>query len=78
MTHYLCKLASVSKSGYYRWLAAEEARQLREEADEQDLLLIKEHFEKCNGKVGALVLKMRLERKSGVIMNHKKIRRIMR
>jgi putative transposase len=78
MTHHLCKLANVSKSGYYRWLATEEARQLRERADEQDLMLIKEHFDKRNGKVGALVLKMRLENKSGVIMNHKKIRRIMR
>ncbi|WP_152382207.1 IS3 family transposase [Paenibacillus brasilensis] len=78
MTHHLCKMANVSKSGYYRWLAAEQARQLREEADEQDLLLIREHFEKRNGKVGALVLKMCLEHKSGVIMNHKKIRRIMR
>lgn len=78
MTYYLCKLAKVSKSGYYRWLAAEEFRQIREEADERDLALIKEHFEKRNGKVGALVLKMRLEHKSGVIMNHKKIRRIMR
>lgn len=78
MTHYLCKIANVSKSGYYRWLAAEEARQLREIADEQDLMLIKGIFNKCNGKVGALVLKMRLEKKKGVIMNHKKIRRIMR
>ncbi len=78
MTHHLCKMANVSKSGYYWWLAAEQARQLREEADEQDLLLIREHFEKRNGKVGALVLKMCLEHKSGVIMNHKKIRRIMR
>ncbi|MGM1023808.1 MAG: IS3 family transposase, partial [Bacillota bacterium] len=39
---------------------------------------MREHFEKRNGKVGALVLKMCLEHKSGVIMNHKKIRRIMR
>ncbi|PPB10951.1 IS3 family transposase, partial [Brevibacillus laterosporus] len=30
------------------------------------------------GKAGALVIKMRLERESGVIMNHKKIRRLMR
>lgn len=78
MTQYLCKLAKVSKSGYYRWLAAEETRQLREEADEKDLALIKVHFEKCNGKLGALALKMKLEHKNGVIMNHKKIRRIMR
>jgi transposase InsO family protein len=78
MTNYLCKLVNVSKSGYYRWLDAEEARQLREDADEQDLSLIKEHFEKKNGKVGALVIKMHLERVSSVIMNHKKIRRLMR
>jgi putative transposase len=78
MMHYLCKIANVSKSGYYRWLAAEEARQLREIADEQDLMLIKGLFDKCNGKVGALVLKMRLEKKKGVIMYHKKVRRIMR
>lgn len=77
MTQYLCHLAKVSKSGYYRWLAAEDARQRREEADERDLALIKEHFQKRNGKLGALALKMRIEHKNGVIMNHKKIRRIM-
>lgn len=78
MTRYLCKLANVSRSGYYRWLAAEEVRQRREVADEQDYLLIKEHFEARNGKIGALVIKMRLEKMNAVIMNHKKIRRIMR
>ncbi|MCY9757784.1 IS3 family transposase, partial [Paenibacillus alvei] len=31
-----------------------------------------------NGKIGALVIKMRLEKLNGVVMNHKKIRRIMR
>lgn len=78
MTRYLCKLAHVSVSGYYRWLSAEEARQLQEDADEHDFKLIKEHFDTLRGKAGALVIKMRLERKSGVVMNHKKIRRLMR
>ncbi|MEK4512513.1 IS3 family transposase [Paenibacillus sp. FSL K6-2524] len=78
MTRYLCKLAHVSLSGYYRWLAAEESRQLREEADERDAFLIQKHFDDLNGKAGALVVKMRLERKSSVVMNHKKIRRLMR
>jgi len=41
-------------------------------------LLIKEHFDALKGKAGALVVKMRLERLNGVVMNHKKIRRIMR
>lgn len=56
MVYHLCKIASVSKSGYYRWLANEDIRQRRETNDEQDLLLIKKHFDKRNGKVGALVL----------------------
>ncbi|MGG3866155.1 IS3 family transposase, partial [Brevibacillus laterosporus] len=52
--------------------------QLREDADEHDIKLIKKHFDALHGKAGALVIKMRLERESGVIMNHKKIRRLMR
>lgn len=62
----------------FGWCSAEEARQLREIADQYDFQLIKEHFESLNGKVGALVIKMRLENLNGVNMNHKKIRRIMR
>lgn len=77
MTRYLCELAGVSHSGYYRWLNAEGARQLREEADQADLSLIQEHFDKLNGKAGALVIKMRLGHLNGIVMNHKKIRRIM-
>ncbi|MCP3806190.1 IS3 family transposase [Paenibacillus sp. Lou8.1] len=75
---YLCKLAEVSTSGYYRWCAAEEHRQLREAADERDFLLLKAHFDALRGMAGALVIKMRLERLHGIVMNHKKIRRLMR
>jgi putative transposase len=78
MTRHLCEFAEVSTSGYYRWLGAEEKRQLREHADERDLLLIKPHFDTLKGRAGALVIKMRLENISGVVMNHKKIRRLMR
>lgn len=78
MTRYLCKLVDVSPSSYYRWLAAEDKRQLRAAADEADISLIRQHFETLRGRAGALVIKMRLEQMSGVIMNHKKIRRLMR
>jgi putative transposase len=78
MTLFLCKLSGVSPSGYYRWLGAEEERQIREAADERDFLLIKAHFDLLQGKAGALVIKMRLERENGIVMNHKKIRRLMR
>jgi hypothetical protein len=40
MTRYLCRLAHVSTSGYYRWLNAETDRQLQDEADEHDFKLI--------------------------------------
>ncbi|WP_238192193.1 IS3 family transposase [Paenibacillus sp. L3-i20] len=78
MTRFLCELAMVSTSGYYRWVKAEPYRQLRAVDDEQDIQLIKQHFEALRGRAGALVIKMRLEQISGVIMNHKKIRRLMR
>jgi transposase InsO family protein len=78
LTGYLCELAEVSRSGYYRWLSAEEKRQQRAHQDEQDYFLIKSHFDALQGKAGALVIKMRLEHLSGIIMNHKKIRRLMR
>jgi transposase InsO family protein len=77
MTRYLCELVDVSPSGYYRWLATVDQRQIRAAADEVDIVLIRQHFEALNGKAGALVIKMRLEQISHVIMNHKKIRRLM-
>jgi putative transposase len=78
MTRYLCELAAVSPSGYYRWLGTEQKRQLRAKSDERDFFLIKRHFDTLRGKAGALVIKMQLENISGVVMNHKKIRRLMR
>jgi putative transposase len=77
LTRYLCEIADVSASGYYRWLQAVEARRCRDVMDEQDVVLIKEHFDILNQKAGALTIKMHLERRNHVIMNHKKIRRLM-
>lgn len=78
MVKYLCKLAGVSRSGYYAWIKAENLRNLREENDWNDYELIKKIFDKKKAKAGALVIKMILENDYYVVMNHKKIRRIMR
>lgn len=78
MVSYLCGLADVSKSGYYAWLKAAGNRKKREKQDEKDIILIKEIFYKKNQKVGALQIKMYLQNDKKVIMNHKKIRRLMR
>ena len=65
----LCKLARVSRSGYYKWLR----HALEPDKDYRDYLKIKEVFDKGKGKYGWRSVKMRLLR-----MNHKKIQRIMR
>ena len=78
MVSYLCDLAGISKSGYYAWLKATGVRQSRLDQDEKDILLLKEIFYNKNQKVGALQIKMFLENDKQVVMNHKKIRRLMR
>lgn len=70
----LCKIAKVSRSGYYRWLL----QQSRVDKDYPDFLIIKEIFDKGKQKYGWRQVKMQLERQKMIIMNHKKIIRIMR
>jgi putative transposase len=78
MVAFLCKMAGVCRSGYYAWLKAESMRLVREESDLKDYEIIKRIFDEKKGKAGALVIKMILENDYCVVMNHKKIRRIMR
>ncbi len=70
----LCGIAKVSKSGYYRWLKQSD----KPEKDCSDYLLVKEIFDSGKGKYGWRQVKMHLERKKKVVMNHKKIIRVMR
>ncbi|HLN65537.1 MAG TPA: IS3 family transposase [Symbiobacteriaceae bacterium] len=74
---YLCDVADVSRSGYYRWLSCAPNRLQREEADYEQHLLIQDIFEKKHSKAGWRVIRMNLERQ-GIIMNPKKIKRLMK
>ena len=78
MIRYLCQLVNVSRSGYYQWLAAMEHRATREEMEAFDVERIRHHFERLRTKAGALTIKMHLEHEDHIIMNHKKIRRLMK
>ena len=74
----LCRVAGVSRSGYYAWLDAAADRQRREEADSKDFALVKEAYAFRGYKKGARSIYMRLlHKKPPVIMNLKKIRRLM-
>lgn len=74
---YLCEIADVSRSGYYAWRNAAEVRAFRDEKDYEDYTIIAQVFHKKRQKAGWRTVKMDLENDNGIIMNHKRIRRIM-
>jgi len=76
MVAYLCKLTGVCRSGYYKWLERTDQRSQKEENDYADYLLLKHIYDMKKGKIGYRVLRMILENDYGIIMNHKKIRRL--
>lgn len=74
----MCEIAGVSRSGYYNWCASESIRKVRENADKKDFDLILEAYKFRGYKKGARSIHMRLLHSPGIIMNVKKIRRLMR
>ena len=75
---WLCDIAGVSRSGYYRWVNAEQGRNRREDKDKQDFELILKAYRYRGYNKGARGIYMRLLRGNPpVTMNIKKIRRLM-
>lgn len=74
----LCMIAGVSRSGYYAWKKAAETRKKQDERDQDDFELILEAYKKHGYSKGARGIYMALQhRDPPVIMNLKKIRRLM-
>ena len=75
----LCEIAGVSRSGYYNWLASEAKRQEKEEQDRKDFNIILQAYLFRGYDKGVKGIRMRLLHLSPpIIMNEKKIRRLMR
>lgn len=75
----LCEMAGVSRSGYYAWVTAIPARARREEEDRADFKLILIAYNKRGYTKGARGIYMALlHMEPPVIMNLKKIRRLMK
>jgi transposase InsO family protein len=75
---WLCEIAGVSRSGYYRWLGAESSRLLREKQDQADFDLILEAYKFRGYTKGGRSIHMRLlHLEKPVVMNLKKIYRLM-
>ena len=76
---WLCRFAGVSRSGYYNWLGKESLRLEREERDKADFELVLAAYCYRGYAKGARGIYMRLLHQApAVVMNIKKIRRLMR
>lgn len=75
----LCNIAGVSKSGYYNWVASEKNRIKKEEQDRRDfdLILIAYNYKGYNKGARSIYMHL-LHQNPPVIMNIKKIRRLMK
>ena len=73
----LCEIAGVSRSGYYNWISKEPVRKARDDSDQKDFELVLEAYRFRGYNKGARGIHMRLLH-MGIIMNVKKIRRLMR
>ncbi len=78
MVTYFCQLLHVSRSGYYNYLATIEERAVKERKDREAHDLILKAFNHRGYKKGSRSIKMTLEHDFGIVMNRKKIQRIMR
>lgn len=74
----MCSTANVSRSGYYAWLSKKENRAERELQDKKDFDNIFKAYSFKSRNKGAKSIKMVLFRQFNIVMNLKKIRRIMK
>lgn len=75
----LCEIAHVSRSGYYNWVASKKNRDLKEEQDRKDfeIILIAYNYKSYNKGARGIYMRL-LHMDPPIIMNVKKIRRIMK
>lgn len=75
----LCDIAGVSRSGYYRWVNAAENREKQELKDRADFEIILKAYNHRGYSKGAKGIYMHLiHQEEPIVMNLKKIRRLMK
>ena len=74
----LCKIASVSKSWYYKYKERFKSWNTKENKEKEDLELISKIFNKSFQKKWWRRIQIDLSNKYWVLMNHKKIKRLMK
>ncbi|WP_432409682.1 IS3 family transposase [Wukongibacter sp. M2B1] len=72
----LCEILEISRSAYYKWLSREKSQS--EVKNEHLLKLIVQAYEERNGILGYRQMTIKIRREHDIIVNHKRIYRIMR
>jgi putative transposase len=74
----LCKLAQVSRSGYYKWLRRSPEKTRKQQEDEQLLAWLKEGHQAVKGIYGYPRMTAWLRRHHSCTVNHKRVYRLMK
>jgi len=74
----LCKIAGVSRSGYYNWVKRQKHPSQKQLEDEQLKKKIEECHKKLKGIYGYRRVKVWLKRKYKLNINHKRVQRLMK
>jgi putative transposase len=74
----LCEFAGVSRGGYYKWLKRKDMITPKKLEDEYLKVLIMECYNEVNGIYGYYRIRYWLFRKYGIVVNHKRVYRLMR
>lgn len=69
----LCKIAQVSRSGYYKWLKRQNCRR-----DHKIKQIISSEYHRLKGIYGYRRMRILLKRKYGIHVNHKRVYRLMK
>ncbi|AMV10781.1 integrase [Geobacillus thermoleovorans] len=75
---WLCQLAGVSRSGYYRWMNQQGIVTEKQKENEQIKQMILECHQKVNGIYGYYRVKAWIKRNYGKTVNHKRVYRLMK
>ena len=74
----LCDIAGVSRSGYYRWVKAAKVREEKEERDRVDFeMILKAYHQRGYSKGARGIYMCMIHWEAPIVMNLKKIRRLM-
>jgi len=72
----LCSLLNINRSSYYKWLNRNKSKM--EIKNEELLKLINQAYEDSNGILGYRQMKIKLLREYNIIVNHKRVYRLMK